>query len=291
MRASAPVSHGFLGVFGIKDAFENELAAPSLLDPFHIVPAERRVAPLVHPGRQRLEIADVLDMSDDVSERSPLRPKHVDAPARFRRQIDEIGDRHARRRRKPIHNVLVALSEDCQIEGENERGAARGLGAIDEVAGEIAVAHDVKLEPERARRVLRHVLDRTDAHGRQSERNARLFRGAGGEDFAVGMLHAGHAGRRQRDGHRHRKAGHRRLQRSVAHVDPHPLPELDGDEVGLIGPIGAFGPGAGIAIVVEHSRDPPSGERAQVRHRRYGPRHPLILPTWPTARNDGHAPN
>ena len=66
------------------------------------------------------------------------------------------------------------------------------------------------------------------------------------------MLHAGQPGRGQRHRHRHLLANHGRFQRTLAHVDQNALAELDLAEVLFVGPVGAFGPGAGIGVVEEH---------------------------------------
>ncbi|ODS68467.1 MAG: hypothetical protein ABS43_28195 [Bordetella sp. SCN 67-23] len=46
--------------------------------------------------------------------------------------------------------------------------------------------------------------------------------------------------------------------------DRDPLAQLDRREVGLVGAIGAFGPGPGVGVLVEHLRYAPFGEQAQV---------------------------
>ena len=102
---------------------------------------------------------------------------------------------------KPFLHVLVALRQDLQIEREHQGGAAGGLGAADQAVDEVAVLHHVELEPERLARILGHVLDGADAHGRQRERYADGRCRSRRQDLAVGVLHAGHAHGRER--HRH----------------------------------------------------------------------------------------
>ena len=155
-----------------------------------------------------------------------------------------------RRRRQPVAQILVALAEDLQVERQHQRRAFRRLGAVDQVRDEVAVAHHVELEPERLLRYRGHILDRADAHCRQRERHAEFLRRLRRQHLAVGMLHAGQAGRRQRHRHRHLLADHRAFERAVGHVDQHALAQLDLAEILLVGAIGALGPGAGI----RHSR-------------------------------------
>ena len=61
--------------------------------------------------------------------------------------------------RQAVADVLVPLAEDLQIQRQHQRGTARGLGAVDQPVDEVAVAHEVELEPERLGGMLGHVLD------------------------------------------------------------------------------------------------------------------------------------
>ncbi len=193
------------------------------------------------------------------------RAQHAQAPARLGHHVQHVGDRQLGRSRQAVPQVLVALADDLQVQREHQRGAVRRLRAVDQAFDEIAVAHHVQLEPERV--VVRapgHVLDRADAHGGQREGDAELLRRTGGEDFAVGMLHAGQA--RGRDGHRHGDvlADHLRAGGAVFHVHRDALAQQDAFEIRFVGAIGAFGPRAGVGIVVEHARHALFREYAQV---------------------------
>ncbi|KAG0752279.1 hypothetical protein G6F22_021930 [Rhizopus arrhizus] len=68
------------------------------------------------------------------------------------------------------------------------------------------------------------------------------------------MLHAGQAGRRNRQRHHDVMAHQGGAQRPAFHVHRHALAQLDLLEVAFIGAVRAFGPGAGIGVVVEHAR-------------------------------------
>jgi transketolase C-terminal domain/subunit len=59
----------------------------------------------------------------------------------------------------------VALAEDLQIQCQHQGGAAHRLGPSNQAIDEVAIAHDVELEPERLVDALGDVLDRADAHG------------------------------------------------------------------------------------------------------------------------------
>ena len=131
-----------------------------------------------------------------------------------------------------------------------------------------AVAHHVELEPEWRRGVGGDVLDRADAHRRQRERNAELLGGLAAEDLAVGVLHAGEAGGRERHRHADVDSNHARCGAAALHVDGDALAQLDLAEIAFVGAVGAFRPRARIGIVVEHARHALLRQHAQVLDRR-----------------------
>ncbi|MOA36702.1 hypothetical protein D3C78_1582410 [compost metagenome] len=108
------------------------------------------------------------------------------------------------------------------------------------------------------------VFDRTNAHGRQGKGYAELLGCPGRQDLAVGVLHAGQPGGRQRDWHGDWLADHGGLERAIFQVDRYPLAKLDAFEITAVGAIGRFSPGAGIGIVVEHAWHAPLGKHTQV---------------------------
>ncbi len=83
-------------------------------------------------------------------------------------------------------------------------------------------------------------------------------------DLAVGVLHAGEARRRYRHRHGHVLPHHPRARGAVFHVHRHALAQLDLLEILGVGAIGALRVGTGIGIVVEHARNAPAGDGAQV---------------------------
>src|SRR5690606_27827107 len=113
--------------------------------------------------------------------------KHLQSPARAREHLVDVTRRETRRRAQAIADVLVALAENLQVQRQYQRAAAGGLRAIDQLAGKIAVAHDIQLEPEGLRCGLGDLLDGTDTHRRQGEWNTGLLRSARREDLAIGM--------------------------------------------------------------------------------------------------------
>ena len=175
-----------------------------------------------------------------------------------------LDKRHLRRSGEAVLDVLVALAQDLQIEGEHQRRTAGRLGASDQAIVEIPILHHVELKPEGLVRILRHVLDGADAHGRERERHAGGSGGACRQDLAVRVLHACEADRGE--GHRHADGlpDHGAGKRAVGEVDADALAQIDALEVGLVGAVGALGPGAGVGIVVEHARHAALGKHAQV---------------------------
>jgi len=65
-------------------------------------------------------------------------------------------------------------------------------------------------------------------------------------------------------------------RRAVRHIDGDALAQADALEIGLVGAVGAFRPGAGVGIVVEHPRHPLLGEHAQVFDAGDGSSHGIV---------------
>src|SRR5260370_18665004 len=203
-------------------------------------------------------------MPDDVAESAPRGGEHATATAGFGREVHEVRERQFGRRRQAVLDVLVALTEDLQVERKHQGAALRCPGTLYQPLDEIAGAHTVELEPEWFGRMCGHVLDRADAHGGQGERDAELLRRARREDLAVGMLHAGQSRGCKRYRHGDVMAHHLRARAAASHVDRYALAQLDALEVAFIGPISTFGPRAPVGVVVEHPRHTPLREHAQI---------------------------
>ena len=109
------------------------------------------------------------------------------------------------------------------------------------------------------------VLDRADRHGRQRERNAGLVGGARGEDFAVAVLHAQQADRRQDHRRRQLLPEHGGGEAARRDVDQHALAQLDGFEVGAVGAQRFLAVGAAVGVVEEGARHLAAGKLAAGR--------------------------
>ena len=246
--------HGQARVFGIDNAFEDQLAAPALLHPGNVSPGQARVELAGGPVRERAHVFHALHMADDITELPALGTQHFPAPGRLGGEVENVGQCGFWGGGEAVLQVLVALADHLQIKREHQGFALGGLGAVDQAGNEVAVAHHVELEPERCLGVLGNVLDRADAHGREREGDAEFLGGAGGEYLAVGVLHAGQAGRGDGDGHGHVAAQHLGARAAGFDIDGNALAQANLLEVGLVGAVGAFGPGAGVGVVIEHAR-------------------------------------
>src|SRR5436309_13112581 len=138
---------GDLCVFGVEDAFKDQLAAPEILHPLDVLPAERRVELAGDPLRKRGQAAGVRDAAFEVAERLAFSPQHVQRPGWFSKHVQKSSKRQTRRNRQAVLQVLVALALDMQVEREHQRGALRRLGALDGRGGAAAFAHHVVVEP------------------------------------------------------------------------------------------------------------------------------------------------
>ena len=244
--------HGGFGVFRLHNAFDDEFAAPFVFDAGHVVPAQAGVELFGRPGGEGAHVAHAFNVAFDVAEAAPLGVEHAQAPFGLGGEVEQVHQGGLGRGGEAVFDVFMALAEHLQIGGEHEGGALGGFGAADEVAHEFAVAHHIKLKPEGIGAVGGHVFDGADAHGGEDIGHAEFGGGAGGEDFAVGMLHAGEADGGEGERHFHGLPDHFALEAAVLHIHQHALAEQDGLEIGFVGAVGGFAPRAGVGVVVEH---------------------------------------
>ena len=167
----------------------------------------------------------------------------------------------------------MALPLNLQVEGQHQGGALRLLGALDERGRKTAVAHYVKLEPERTGHRAGNVLDRADRHGRERKRHAEALGGARPQHFAVGPVQPGEPGGRDRHRHDRVLPGHRGAGAASVDVNPHALAQGDGIEIVAVGAQRRLGVGAAVDIVENRPGDAFSRHRAQIfyaGHHRHG---------------------
>ena len=140
--------HGQLGIFRLHDALDDQLAAPAVLDPFDVVPAQARIELAGGPFREGTQILGILHVAGDIAEGMAPGLEHAGTPAPLGGQIEHGRHGGARGHAQAVDQVLVALADDLQVSGEYQRGTLRCLGAIDQPPDIILVTHHVKLEPE-----------------------------------------------------------------------------------------------------------------------------------------------
>ncbi len=264
---------GDLRVLGVEDAFQDQLAAPPVLHPLDVLPAERGVELAGDPLRKRGQAAGVRDAAFEIAERLAFSPQDIQCPGWFFQHIQKSSKRQARRNRQAVLQVLVALALDLQVEGQHQRRTLRRTSALDERGGEAAIAHHVELEPERLRDGARDVLDRADRHRREREGDAEALGRARGQHLAVGPVEPGQAGGRERHRHRHVLAHHGGAQRAPIDVDRHALAQRQQLEVGAVGAQGGLVVRAAVDVVEDRLRDALFRELAQVLdvgHHRHG---------------------
>ena len=160
---------------GIQDSLDDQFAAPALADPVDVFPGELGIELFADPRRQRRHVANALDVTDDVTK--PVAPggEHIQAPARPRQNLQRRIQRRFGRGAQAVADIVVALAENLQVQGQHQCAAAGIFGSIDQATDEIAVLHHVKLEPEGFAGVFGYIFDRADAHGRQGETARRIF--------------------------------------------------------------------------------------------------------------------
>ena len=125
----------------------------------------------------------------------------------------------------------MALTENLEVDREDERAASGRGRTLDQRLDEPAIPHHVELEPERLASRLRHVLDRADRHGGERERDACGLCGPAGENLAIPMLHAAQADRRKRERQRGLLADDGGGEVALRHVDQHALAQQQALEI------------------------------------------------------------
>ena len=158
----------------------------------------------------------------------------------------------------------MALAEHLEIDGQHQRAAARGCGALDQCANEAAVLHHVELKPERLADSLRHVLDRADRHGREGEWYAGGRAARQAEYLSVAALHAAETdgSERERQPRWFAENGGRKI--ALRNVDEDALAQLDAFEVVSIGSQGLLRIRTGLRVIEECARHLAAGKPPQV---------------------------
>src|SRR5690606_34941901 len=67
-------------ILWVENALDDQLAAPALLDPCHVIPRQLWIELLCRPGGKRREVRDALGVTCDIAEGAALRAQHAHAP-------------------------------------------------------------------------------------------------------------------------------------------------------------------------------------------------------------------
>ena len=137
--------------------------------------------------------------------------------------IRQVRNRCGARNVETVADVALAATQQWGIHREDERSAARPLGALYQRARKAAVAVDVQLKPERAAGDRSYLLDRRRGERGNDHPRADSRGGSCGREFAVAMREP--LKRHGRDEQRTRQVltrhGHR--QGTVRDISQHPI--------------------------------------------------------------------
>src|ERR1700722_7015443 len=148
-----PTVHCLTGVVGVEDALQCDLAAPMLAQPREVVPGHAGIELSCDPGlevarhasiRQRLfQVAkgEGSSTEGDVAHPPGVR-EEIGTSSKALRARDIAAD--------PVSRIAVTLTDDGQVNGEDQRRAPDRLGPGHQIFGITAVFHDVELEPDGA---------------------------------------------------------------------------------------------------------------------------------------------
>ena len=211
------------GVLGREDALDDDRQLCPLAQPGEVGPGQREV-------RER-------------GERHQRRRLHVLLGRRVQPLAEEgIAEElrqpfAAEEREVAVPEVAVAPAERERVERDHDRAVARRAGAVDEAAGQLAVAPPVELEPAlRVAELHGDVLERGRGGAREDHRHAGRLRGARDAELGVGMHDREHADRGEQE--RRRRAQPEHLDREVALgvAGEHPRPQAAPLERLAVGP-------------------------------------------------------
>ena len=196
------------GVLNVLHALHDELARPHAADDVEVVVADGRV----HRG-----VEQFTDGAAGGAERGELelgRGEEVEPPPRPRDGVDDRADRELGRDREPVALVAQARAGDGGVDGELQGVEPGRRRPLDEAVRDLALLHDVQLEPVAPDRVRGlHALDRGRAERGERERDAGGRRRGRTGGLALGLHQAGEAG--GRDAERQRRGAAEDLARRV----------------------------------------------------------------------------
>ncbi len=137
-----------LGVGCLQDALQNQRAFPGAADPFHVGPVQRRIELVLNPYAERARLSTPSTSLDDVAEGAALAPSTLTIQRGFVMMSIKLGIFIFGGTDSPFlmswWRWPITCRSTVSTSAEHFAAAARSIRR-----DEFAVAHDVKLKPER----------------------------------------------------------------------------------------------------------------------------------------------
>ena len=137
--------------------------------------------------------------------------------------------------RGAVPDVPLTAPDDGDVDRQDERVVPGGPCSVDQAVDDTLALPQVELEPERAARGIRYLLERAAGRSRDAEDRPCRPRCPDGSELAVGVHEPGEAGRGEQHGERDALAEHRRRGLALRDVDEEPGLEHDTLEGGPFG--------------------------------------------------------
>jgi len=185
-----------LGVLHRLDTLDDDLARPHGADDLEVLVADGGVHGVVE------QLAHGAAGGLQGGELQLGRGQEVEPPPRAGDRVEDGAGRDLGRDGEAVALVAQAGPGHGGVHGEHEGVEAGGRGALDQPVGDLALAHDVELEPVAPVGV--GGLDVLDGGGAQRGQGEGDPGGAGGPgpgDLALGLHEAGETGGRDTEGH------------------------------------------------------------------------------------------
>ena len=133
----------------IVKSFDDQPSRPDAADPVDVFPGQRGVELRCRLRGDRFQVVAILDVTCDVTEIPSLSAQCSEQPRRFAGKIDQvIHIVNLGRHRQAVLDVLVTLTDDLEIDSQDQCAAFRGEGTLDQGFGKSAILHHVQLKPE-----------------------------------------------------------------------------------------------------------------------------------------------
>jgi hypothetical protein len=173
---SAPNRNRALGVIHVEYAFQQQSAFPLLAQPLDVGPGDGRVELGVDPPAERVGIAGGGYVRIHGAQAHGLAAqRHIPQPARPESTCPSLSSLARTRHGHAVAGIAMARAGHGQVDGEDQRPAARLPRRCRSPLDDLALADHVELEPERRSAAWLKFVEPADADRRQRERHAGLL--------------------------------------------------------------------------------------------------------------------